>query len=115
MSRRGDSNSRPTVYKTPALPAELRRRAFRLYEGVTAPTLPPQGAGFLTTSSLREADGIVYEVATVVWAGSRGLTVTRFTGRLSLRNVVTKVRRVGSHQVIRYFGPGGIPPGIEKL
>jgi hypothetical protein len=45
--------------------------------------------------------GIRYEVATVVWAGSRGLTVTRFTGRLSLKNVVTNVLRAGSHQVTK--------------
>jgi len=45
--------------------------------------------------------GLLYEVATVVCAGSRGLIVIRFTGRLSLRNVVTNVDRLGSHQVIR--------------
>src|SRR5437588_7437578 len=32
VSRRPDSNRRPAVYKTAALPAELRRRAPRLYE-----------------------------------------------------------------------------------
>src|SRR5207302_8332311 len=31
-SRRPDSDRRPAVYKTAALPAELRRRAHRLYE-----------------------------------------------------------------------------------
>jgi len=77
---------------------------FRLYGGLPPAPCPPP-----------EVDGIVYEVATVVCAGSRGLTVTRFTGRLSFKNVVTKVLRVGSHQVMRYFGPGGMPPGMEKL
>ena len=42
-----------------------------------------------------------YEVATVVCAGSSALIVIWLTGTLSLRNVVTKVLRVGSHQVIR--------------
>ena len=42
-----------------------------------------------------------YEVATVVCAGSSGLMVIWLTGTLSLRNVVTKVLRVGSHHVIR--------------
>jgi len=51
--------------------------------------------------SPRLYEGPVYEVATVVCAGSRGLIVTRFTGWLSLRKVVTNVLRVGSHQVIR--------------
>src|SRR5260370_30631652 len=86
-SRRPDSDRRPAVYKTAALPAELRRRAPRLYG---APPCPP-----------REWEGIFYEVATVVCAGSRGLMVTRFTGWLSLRKVVTNVLRVGSHPVIR--------------
>src|SRR6184192_1923518 len=49
-SRRPDSNRRPAVYKTAALPAELRRRAHRLYEGLAS-----EEAGF-----------VVYEVATVV-------------------------------------------------
>src|SRR5436190_16899827 len=44
MSRRGDSNSRPTVYKTAALPAELRRHAPRLYGG--QPDRTTQLAGF---------------------------------------------------------------------
>src|ERR1700693_3699166 len=83
-SRRPDSDRRPAVYKTAALPAELRRRAPRLYEG--------------------------YEVATVVWAGSSALMVIWLTGTLSLRKVVTKVLRVGSHQVIREVCPGGIFP-----
>src|SRR5438552_11508484 len=82
-SRRPDSNRRPAVYKTAALPAELRRRAHRLYEGLAS-----------------AEEGAVYEVATVVCAGSRGLTVTWLTGTLSLRKVVTKVLRLGSHQVI---------------
>ena len=42
-----------------------------------------------------------YEVATVVCAGSRALMVIWLTGTLSLRKVVTKVLRVGSHQVIK--------------
>src|SRR5207302_11381216 len=82
--RRPDSNRRPAVYKTAALPAELRRRAHRLYEGLCF-----------------QRGGVLYEVATVVCAGSRGLTVTWLTGTLSLRNVVTKVFRLGSHQVIK--------------
>jgi len=36
-----------------------------------------------------------------VCAGSSALIVIWLTGTLSLRNVVTKVLRVGSHQVIR--------------
>src|SRR5439155_4109136 len=35
-SRRPDSDRRPAVYKTAALPAELRRRAHRLYEGLAS-------------------------------------------------------------------------------
>ena len=50
---------------------------------------------------LLPARRVLYEVATVVCAGSRGLTVTWLTGTLSLRNVVTKVFRLGSHQVIK--------------
>jgi hypothetical protein len=42
-----------------------------------------------------------YEVATVVCAGSSALMVIWLTGTLSLRKVVTKVLRVGSHHVIR--------------
>src|SRR2546423_12126170 len=45
--------------------------------------------------------GVIYDVATVVCAGSRGLTVTWLTGTFSLRKVVTKVLRLGSHQVIK--------------
>src|SRR5438128_2438229 len=79
-----DLNRRPSPYQTAALPAELRRRAHRLYEGLAF-----------------AEEGAVYEVATVVCAGSRGLTVTWLTGTLSLRKVVTKVLRLGSHQVMR--------------
>jgi len=50
---------------------------------------------------LLPARRVLYEVATVVCAGSRGLTVTWLTGTLSLRKVVTNVFRLGSHQVIR--------------
>jgi hypothetical protein len=59
-SRRSDSNRRPAVYKTAALPAELRRRARRLYEGqgphpAPTPTLRPSGGG-----RVREGEGNVH-------------------------------------------------------
>src|SRR5438552_4127679 len=100
-----DLAARPGAGLLNRLPRSRVLRPTRLepVEDVLRARCRPQGEELVIRIGERPTaeEGAVYEVATVVCAGSRGLTVTWLTGTLSLRKVVTKVLRLGSHQVIR--------------